>query len=114
VHHCLPLDRQPPIWAVLKGRTLTLRPAAALRKPAELPDVHRHAGALQSSANATRHHTRLVALRLIFESGGAMLNERKEDFDDGEERVAEALENLTTEELRRLLAEIRERLRQAN
>jgi hypothetical protein len=43
-----------------------------------------------------------------------MLNERKEDFDDGEERVAEALENLTTEELRRLLAEIRERLRQAN
>jgi redox-regulated HSP33 family molecular chaperone len=43
-----------------------------------------------------------------------MLNERKEDFDDGEERVAAALETLTTEELRRLLAEIQERLRRAN
>jgi hypothetical protein len=43
-----------------------------------------------------------------------MLNERKEDFDDREERIAAALETLTTEELRRLLAEIQERLRQAN
>jgi hypothetical protein len=43
-----------------------------------------------------------------------MLNERNEDFEDGEERVAEALENITTEELLRLLAEIQERLRQAN
>jgi hypothetical protein len=46
-------------WSIL-----SLRPADALHEPTNLPDVPIRAGELQSSssANATEHHTRLVAL----------------------------------------------------
>jgi hypothetical protein len=75
------LDRTETIWGVPLGgddayrqtangagrslwSILSLRPADALHEPTHLPDVPIRAGELQSSssANATQHHTRLVAL----------------------------------------------------
>jgi Ribosomal protein L7/L12 dimerisation domain len=43
-----------------------------------------------------------------------MMDDRREDLSDQENRPVDALETLTTEELRQLVAEIEERLGVAN